>query len=168
MNMRSLIEHSVLISIAILMVISTPSCKQDENNYGLNDQHILPANAEKTKLKSPEQFVSILYANLFQTALSSAHLYEVSQCIQSVGDKELVHEVLISNYMNDGNVELPSNAEMRANVELFVIETYHRFLVREPSEAELQYFKNCINSNPNVNPEMVYFAFALSNEYQYY
>lgn len=168
MSMRNLIERLLLLSMAVVLVVSTPSCKKDENNYGLNDQHILPANAEKTKQKSPEQFVSILYANLFQTALSSADLYEVSQCIQSVGDKELVHEVLISNYMNDGAVELPSNEEMRSNIELFVIETYHRFLVREPSEAELQYFKNYISSNPNVNPEMVYFAFALSNEYQYY
>lgn len=168
MSMRNLIERSLLLLMAVVLVVATPSCKKDENNYGLNNQHILPANAEKTKLKSPEQFVSILYANLFQTALSSADLYEVSQCIQSVGDKELVHEVLISNYMNDGAVELPSNEEMRSNIELFVIETYHRFLVREPSEAELQYFKNYISSNPNVNPEMVYFAFALSNEYQYY
>ena len=167
--MRSLINRIPLLGAAMLVVLSTPSCKKDENNYGLNNQHILPANAEKTKLKTSEQFVSILYANLFQTALSSADLYEVSQCIQSVGDKELVHEVIISNYMNDGDVELPNDSEMRADVEQFVIETYHRFLVREPSEEpELQYFKNYINSNPNVNPEMVYFAFALSNEYQYY
>ncbi|MFT4525497.1 MAG: hypothetical protein ACI85F_001652 [Bacteroidia bacterium] len=151
--------------IAVLML---PSCKEEEASYSLNNQHIRPANAEKTKLKTPEQYVSILYANLFQTALSSDNLFEVSQCIQSVGDKDLVHEVIISNYMNDGGVELPSDAEMMADVEQFVIETYHRFLVREPSEAELQYFKNYINSNPNVNSEMVYFAFALSNEYQYY
>ncbi|MFT5919559.1 MAG: hypothetical protein ACI9FU_001371 [Granulosicoccus sp.] len=151
--------------IAVLML---PSCKEEEASYGLDNQHIRPSNAEKTKLKTPEQYVSILYANLFQTALSSDNLFEVSQCIQSVGDKDLVHEVIISNYMNDGGVELPSDAEMMADVEQFVIETYHRFLVREPSEAELQYFKNYINSNPNVNSEMVYFAFALSNEYQYY
>jgi hypothetical protein len=151
--------------IAVLML---PSCKEEEASYGLDNQHIRPSNAEKTKLKTPEQYVSILYANLFQTALSSDNLFEVSQCIQSVGDKDLVHEVIISNYMNDGGVELPSDAEMRADVEQFVIETYHRFLVREPSEAELQYFKNYINSNPNVNSEMVYFSFALSNEYQNY
>lgn len=151
------------------MLVGVTSCKkEDATRYGLNNQHIRPANAEKTKLKTPEQYVSILYANLFQTALSSDNLFEVSQCIQSVGDKDLVHEVIISNYMNDGGVELPSDSEMRADVEQFVIDTYHRFLVRVPSEAELQWFKNYINSNPNVNAEMVYFAFALSNEYQYY
>ena len=47
-------------------------------------------------------------------------------------------------------------------------ETYKRFLVREPTEAETTYFKNYINSDPNVTPELVYFAFALSNEYLFY
>ena len=166
--MHSLTKLKYIVGILLMGVLLMPSCAEEETSYGLNNQHIRPANAEKTKLKTPEQYVAILYANLFQTALSADNLFEVSQCIQSVGDKDLVHEVIISNYMNDGGVELPSDAEIRADVELFVIETYHRFLVREPSEAELQYFKNYINSNPNVNAEMVYFAFALSNEYQYY
>ncbi|MFT4681450.1 MAG: hypothetical protein ACI9YU_001298 [Flavobacteriales bacterium] len=166
--MHSLTKLKYFVGVLMIAVLMLPSCKEEEASYGLDNQHIRPSNAEKTKLKTPEQYVSILYANLFQTALSSDNLFEVSQCIQSVGDKDLVHEVIISNYMNDGGVELPSDAEMMADVEQFVIETYHRFLVREPSEAELQYFKNYINSNPNVNSEMVYFAFALSNEYQYY
>ena len=167
--MHSLIKHKAILFLLLGVLVGVTSCKkEDDTRYGLNNQHIRPANAEKTKLKTPEQYVSILYANLFQTALSSDNLFEVSQCIQSVGDKDLVHEVIISNYMNDGGVELPSDSEMRSDVEQFVIDTYHRFLVREPSEAELQWFKNYINSNPNVNVEMVYFAFALSNEYQYY
>jgi hypothetical protein len=40
--------------------------------------------------------------------------------------------------------------------------------VRNPSEAERQYFKNYISTHPNVTPEMVYFSFALSDEYLFY
>jgi hypothetical protein len=142
-------------------------CEKDKL-YEVNEETILPPNANKTKLKSDQQYIAILYANLFQTALSSDNLFEASECVQSIGDKDLVHEVLISNYMNENGVILPSNEEMRADIDGFLTETYNRFLVRNPTEAERQYFKNYINTHPNVRSELVYFSFALSNEYQYY
>lgn len=169
---RSVIEqtcrtrHLFLFSFLLFLLAAT-GC-QKEKLYEVNEETILPANANKTKLKSDQQYIAILYANLFQTALSSDNLFEASECVQSIGDKDLVHEVLISNYMNQGGVILPSNEEMRADVDGFITETYNRFLVRNPTEAERQYFKNYINTHPNVKPELVYFSFALSNEYQYY
>jgi len=143
------------------------SCEK-EPIYEVNEVELLPSNASKTKLKTDQQYVSILYANLFQTALSSGNLFEVSQCIQSVGDKVLVREVIISNYMNRPTVQLPTDAEMRDSLNAFITNTYNRFLVRNPSEAERQYFKNYISTHPNVTPEMVYFSFALSDEYLFY
>jgi hypothetical protein len=143
------------------------SCEK-EPIYEVNEVELLPSNASKTKLKTDQQYVSILYANLFQTALSSGNLFEVSQCIQSVGDKVLVREVIISNYMNRPTVQLPTDAEMRDSLDAFITNTYNRFLVRNPSEAERQYFKNYISTHPNVTPEMVYFSFALSDEYLFY
>lgn len=153
--------------LSVLIVLGLSSCEKDKE-YEVNEETILPPNANKTKLKSNQQYIAILYANLFQTALSSDNLFEASECIQSIGDKTLAHEVLISNYMNKPDVILPTNEEMRADVDAFITETYNRFLVRNPTEAERQYFKNYINTHPNVRPELVYFSFALSNEYQYY
>ena len=158
-------KYLAIALIACSIVFS--GCKKDKL-YEVNEETILPPNANKTKLKSDQQYIAILYANLFQTALSSDDLFEASQCVQSIGDKDLVHEVLISNYMNQSDVILPTNEEMRADVDVFLTETYNRFLVRNPTEAERQYFKNYINTHPNVRPELVYFSFALSNEYQYY
>ena len=43
----------------------------------------------RTKLKTPGQYISILYANLFQQALSANELVEITRCIESVGDKEI-------------------------------------------------------------------------------
>ena len=153
--------------ILIIIGLAFSSCEKDKI-YDVNEETILPPNANKTKVKSDQQYIAILYANLFQTALSSDNLFEASECIQSLGDKNLAHEVLISNYMNKPEVVLPTNGEMRADVDGFITETYNRFLVRNPTEAERQYFKNYINTNPNVRPELIYFSFALSNEYQYY
>ncbi len=156
----------LILSFAVL-AFGFSGCKKDQL-YDVNEETILPPNANKTKLKSDQQYIAILYANLFQTALSSDDLFEASECVQSIGDKDLVHEVLISNYMNQSGVILPSNEDMRADIDGFLTETYNRFLVRNPTEAERQYFKNYINTHPNVRPELVYFSFALSDEYQYY
>ena len=70
--------------------------------------------------------------------------------------------------MNQPGVILPSNAEMRADIPKFITNTYKKFLVREPTVAELAYFKTYIENNPNVTPELVYVAFATSNEYKFY
>ena len=53
------------------------------------------------------QYISILYANLFQTALSSNELVEITNCIESIGDKEVAHEIVLSNFMNSQQVLIP-------------------------------------------------------------
>jgi hypothetical protein len=155
---------TILLGFALL----AGACKKDMHEYEVNQQDLQPPNAGKTKLKTNEQYVSILYANLFQTALSSNRLFQITQCIESVGDKELVREVIISNFMNEQEVIIPSDSIMRADVDLFLSETYERFYVREMSEAERTWFRNYIENNPNVTPELIYFSFALSNEYLFY
>jgi hypothetical protein len=80
----------------------------------------------------------------------------------------LAREVIISNFMNRPQVQLPTNAEMRADLDGFITETYNRFLVRNPTEAERQWFKNYISTHPNVTPELVYFSFSLTDEYLFY
>ncbi|MCI5055529.1 MAG: hypothetical protein MRY83_05425 [Flavobacteriales bacterium] len=146
------------------------SCKKKEKDYHfeVNENGVYPPNAKKNKLKTNEQWVSILYTNLFQKALSANDVYDIARVIESIGDKEIAREVIISNFMNEADVIIPSNTEMRADLDYFIIETYKRFLVREPSEAEKEYFRNYITANSNVTAEMVYFSFALSNEYLYY
>jgi hypothetical protein len=161
-----LLSHSL---IAMLLVATLPACKKtDENTYDVNNVNLLPPSAGKTKQKSNEQYVSILYANLFQQALSANRLFDITQCIESIGDKDIAREVIISNFMNKPDVLIPADSVMQNNPEQFVIDTYNRFLVRNPTVAEKTWFVNFINANPNVTPELVYFSFALSNEYMFY
>jgi len=171
MNMQISINSLKRYSILLLTILFLISCKKDEkgaDDYVVNPITTLPPNAGKIKQKTNQQYVAILHANLFQVALSANQIFEISQCIESIGDKELAREVIISNFMNENDVIIPGEEEMRADLRTFIIEAYNRFLVRNPTESEITYFQNYIGANPNVTPELVYFSFSLSNEYLFY
>lgn len=160
----------IINSVAILFLITlSMSCKKKEEPlFILNEVELYPNSAAKTKVKSDEQWVAILHANLFQSALSANELFEIGECIASIGDKELAREVIISNFMNDEGVIMPTDEQMRSDLPNFITNTYTRFLVRYPSVSEETWCTNYIENNPYVTPELVYFSFALSNEYLYY
>jgi len=151
-----------------LLIATLSSCAKEEYRYGLKSTDILQPSANKDKLKTPEQFVAVLYVNLFQKAISTKELVELERLIRSVGDKRLVYELIISSFLNDPEVIIPYNSEMRADLDGFLRETYERFYVRKPLEIELEYFKNYLENNTNVTPEMVYFSFAISDEFFFY
>ncbi|MCB0705932.1 MAG: hypothetical protein KDC34_11505 [Saprospiraceae bacterium] len=144
------------------------SCKEKTYYYEVNDIEILPNNSGKTKQKSVEQFINIAYANLNQKALSPDQLVDITDVIASIGDKQIAFETIIAKMITAPDVAIPPDSEMRADVPLFVVETYKRFYVRFPTEAEKTFWVNYINSHPTVTPETVYFAFATSDEYYYY
>jgi hypothetical protein len=158
----------IILVVFALTIITATGCKKENKLYEVNTVDILPPSANKDKLKTNEQYVAILHANLFQTALSANELFDIAQCIESIGDKELAREVIISNFMNKPGVIMPSDSVMRSDIDKFTIDTYNRFLVRYPTEAEKTWYRNYITADPNVTPELVYFSFALSNEYLYY
>ena len=155
-----------LLLIPILLGIG--GCEKETYVYDINPDSIIPASANKDKLKTPEQYIAILHVNLFQRPLSANEIYDISRVIQSIGDKTLAHEVIISNFMNKPDVILPSNEEMRADIGSFIAETYERFFLRLPGELEKEHFIRYIQNHPNLTPELVYFAFAIANEYQFY
>ena len=145
------------------------ACKKEEDIiYGVNQVNADSYNSGKDKLKSTFQYISIVYANLFQQALSANELVEITNCIESIGDKEVAHEIVLSNFMNKSGVIMPTDSLMRTDVDAFLEDTYKRFFIRNITEAEREYFINFLETHPNVSVEMVYTAFSLSNEYQFY
>ena len=165
MNMRTFKSNLIFI---IVLFLSISSCKKEDIVYDINELQSSSYNANKNKLKSIGQYISIVYANLFQKALSSNDLVGITNCIESIGDKHVAHEIVLSNFMNEQDVIIPSDSLMRADLDIFIEETYKRFFVRDITEAEREFFLNFLNTNPNVTCEMVYTSFALSNEYQFY
>ena len=160
------IFNKIIVFFFLISIFS--SCQKDDIVYDINQLQSSSYNANKNKLKSVSQYISNVYANLFQKALSSNELVEITRCIESIGDKQVAHEIVLSNFMNEPDVIIPSDSLMRADLDLFLEETYKRFFVRDITEAEREFFLNYLNANPNVSSEMVYMSFALSNEYQFY
>ncbi len=161
-------KHSFL--FLFLIGLTFNACKKQENKYEylVNNEKLLPNNINKTRVKSTDQYVAILYANLFQKALSSNNLFTISQCFDSVGDQILARQILIANLMKKPGVIIPSTADMNADILKFITDTYVRFYVRNPTESEKEYMRKTILADPNITPELVYISFALSDEYMYY
>ena len=163
----------VYILLLIISVFTFASCRKEESRlFDVNEVALLPPSSGKTKLKTDEQYVAILHANLFQTALSANQIFDISQCMESIGDKELAREIVISNLMNKPGTIIPSKVQMASDVDKFIVDTYNRFLIRNPTEAEKTYFNNYITARitpaDTLLPELIYVSFALSNEYMYY
>ena len=166
--------RSVSFFILISLLAATVGCKKDDDSlssdvvYQLDEFRADPSGAGKLKQKTEEQYVAVLYANLFQKAISVSELAQITDAIYSVGDKQLAYEMVVSNFLNRPGVLIPDDQEMRSRVDSFLTETYERFFVRDISEAERLYLHQYLDQNPEVTVEMVYAAFALSNEYQFY
>ncbi len=154
--------------LGLIGIMLFVSCEKEYYVYGINDVEITPVNSFKDKPKTHSQYISILYANMFQKAIGPNQMLQALKAIESIGDKQVAYDILVSKYMNDPDVKLPSNESMRSDPEEFVRDTYKRFLVRQPTEAELQWMINYIESRPSLTTELVYFSFATSNEHAHY
>jgi hypothetical protein len=176
-NAISAIKHYpritfILCCLGLSASVFIVSCdKEKEVVYGVENVPVLPPSANKNKLKSEEQYVAVLHANLFEQALSANDILDISSLIMSVGDKDVIHDIIISNFMNKSGVLIPTNAEMRVDsfaMGAFVEDAYQRFFIRPPTQIEKSYLINYLKTHDEVTPELVYFAMATSNEYYFY
>ncbi len=151
-----------------LLVFLAFGCTEETVIYEVNPVTVTSNNGGKTKQKSTEQFLNVAYANLYQTALSPTKLARLTDVVNSIGDKQVAYETVIAKMMSDPNVILPPTAEMRADLPAFITETYQRFYVRNPTEAEKAWWVNYLETRTNLTAEEVYFTFATSNEYSFY
>ena len=140
-----ILDKKVIFFLALISLTFFNSCQKETDLFGITDLTILPVNAEKDKPKTVSQFISILYTNLFQEAIGPNRMLEAKAAIASIGDKQVAFDILVSKYMRDGGVILPTTEFMKTNTEQFIRDTYKRFLVRQPTEAELKWMMNPIS-----------------------
>ncbi len=166
------------ILFAIFFAATFTACRKDTTTvhqntvdnyiYGIDGENLYQSNAEKNKQKSPEQYVSILYSNLFQDGIAQNDLTDLAEIRRAIGDKQLADELILNAFVNDAGVVIPTNTEMRENIEQFIENTYLRFFLRKPDPYEVFELKNEIENDTVLTPELIYQAFALSNEYKFY
>ncbi len=164
-----------IITLVAFITILT-SCKKEVEEtvvysnviYDVDDVTIYSSNAEKTKQKSPELLLSIMYSDIFNQTIPSNKLLEIAELSLSNGDKTMFTEMIFSQFLADPSASVPTNTQMRADLDLFVNDNYIRFFQRKPSEYELIYLKNLITNDNMITVDNVFTSFALSNEYYFY
>jgi len=154
---------------ALCVILFLASCqKHTDVTYGITNQSITEVKAKKIKPKSQAEYISILFTSLHQKPISPSQLAQSENVLYSIGDQNVGKEMLLSNYFNSGSVKIPTDQEMRADVALFVTNTFKKFYLRFPGESEKQWFVQYINNRPTLTVEMIYTAFAASDEYGFY
>jgi hypothetical protein len=145
------------------------SCKKEViYTYEVNDVDVAQPGATKPNVKSDLEVLSIAYSDLFGATIPSDELEALALTYQSFGDKRLVMDMVILNFLDDPNVQIPSDATMRSNVESFVDASYRKFFVREPSAFERWFVSDLIRKDAGLTPDLVYYAFMTSVEYRFY
>ena len=165
----SLIKYLRPLAFLVITVALSSSCKKDViTQYQIRDVALYSSASEKKNLKSDEQFISIMYTDIFEKSISNEQLLSMNKAYTSIGDKSLIIDILIKSLLADQSANIPTIAEMRAEPETFVQDTYKRFLVRLPSKQEEWFLINQIANNNKLEPVDIYYAVLTSDEYRYY
>lgn len=156
-------------SIALLsLVLIFTACRKKEYTYEVNGEEVVKDGVTKTNLKTDVEFISIAYSDLFGTTITNDKLVKLNIEYDAFGDKKLIEDLIVRNFLNDPAVQLPTKAYMDANLDAFISDTYKKFFNRLPNEMEAWNLKKIISADNTITPELVYYSFMTSNEYRYY
>jgi hypothetical protein len=158
------------------VIVLVASCKKtteeqviyDNVIYEMNNVVVYNSSSEKTKQKTPVQYISILYADLFNARIPNNELNNLTLISTAIGDKTLANELILSHYLNSPDLQLPGNEEMLSDIPGFVDEIYIRFYQRNPTPYEKLYLTNLIEEDESLTVQLIYTSFVLSNEYYFY
>lgn len=145
------------------------SCKRERVIlYDLQDVYINRDGSNKTRLKTTTEFIAIAYSDIFGSSIPQNKLDEIALVYESFGDKKLMEDIIIKNFLNNPSAQIPSHTDMNADLDKFISDAYKKLYNREPLETEAFKLKEFIKSNNAITPAMVYYALMTSNEYRYY
>ena len=152
-----------LFSILILF-----SCKKEKQVFHVHNVNIEQNTANKDHLKSTTEFISIAHYHIFNDIIPTPKLSDLSTIYSSFGDKKLIGEMIIKNFLNDAGVDIPSDSLMRTDLNVFITQTYKKLYNRTPDENELWFIANMIEKDSDLTAEIIYFSLMTANEYRHY
>ncbi len=156
--------------IAYILTLTVLVCckRQQINEFDINPVVINQDGANKENLKSPDQFITLLYADLYSTTIPYAELKKLQRLLESFGDKNVIIERIAQNMLNDPLAQIPADTILTAAADVFISESYKLFFTRNASEAEVWYIRELIKNNPELTVKEIYYAFITSEGYKYY
>ncbi len=157
-----------LLTVCFLVILSGGCTKEKTFVYEVQDETIRAESGDKATAKTTTEFISIAYSDLFGTTISQDKLFKLNKAYTSFGDKKLIEDRIIRNFLNAPGVLLPSDQDMRDDIGVFVVNAYKKFFNRLPDEFEKYYLVNLIQTDTNITAVDVYYAIMTSNEYRYY
>ena len=154
--------------IPFLFCFLVISCSKEEKKYiyQVQEVYVDSPGADKPNVKESTEYISIAYADVFGKSIGSDLLAQLTTSYVSFGDVSIIEDLIIRNFLADPDAKIPTDSQMRADVELFVKDCYNQFYGREPNAQEVWFFKDKINSNSGLTPEVVFYIFLTSNEYR--
>ncbi len=147
------------------------SCKKEDPThiFGVTDVVVTQSSADKNRLKTDVEFVSIAYADIFGASISQGELEDVIITYKSFGDKSLVIEMIIRKFIINEASNIPTiNRSSTTTTEAFVNDIYKNIYNREPNAFEKWYLSDLIKNENSITAEMVYYSLMTANEYRYY
>jgi hypothetical protein len=161
-------KHTIQLFISLL-IISASSCKKEKTFvYDVNTVNVNSETGEKINAKTTTEFISIAYSDLFGNTISQDKLFKLNIAYTSFGDKKLIEDRIIRNFLNDASVIIPSDQNMRSDIPAFITNAYKKFFNRLPDEFEKYYLVNLIQTDTDVTAVDIYYSMMTSTEYRYY
>ena len=136
--------------------------------YNVNTTDVGHQSGVKGTAKSTTEFISIAYSDLFGTTISNDDLVKLFTAYSSFGDKKLIEDRIIRNFLDLPGANIPTTQQMRNDIPTYITNSYKKLFNRNPNEFEKYYLKNMIQTDTSITSEMMYYSFMTSNEYRYY
>ena len=156
--------------IFIFSILLLFSCKKEKKiTYQLNDVIIENNSANKDHLKSTTEFISIAYSDIFGAVISTNKLADLSTIYKAFGDKKLIEQMVIKNFLNEPSIQIPQiDRTSISTINSFVQNMYTKLYNRTPDEYELWFVADMITKDNDLTSELIYFTLMTANEYRYY
>ena len=163
---RKMREYKVRPAALLLcLMLFVFSCKKkQEYVYDVNDETISAAGVQKPNVKSNTEFISIAYTDVMGTTVSAGNLNELKTQYLAFGDKGVVEDLIIRNFMNKSGNTIPTS--IGTDKKAFVTNAYKKVYNRVPNEYEIYYLTDLLNKNSSITAEMFYYSLMTSNEYR--
>jgi hypothetical protein len=163
---RKMREYKVRPAALLLsLTLFVFSCKKkQEYVYDVNDETISAAGVQKPNVKSNTEFISIAHTDVMGTTVSAGNLNELKTQYLAFGDKGVVEDLIIRNFMNKSGNTIPTS--IGSDKKAFITNAYKKVYNRVPNEYEIYYLTDLLNKNSSITAEMFYYSLMTSNEYR--